>query len=60
MEVSFYSLTSIHQDFVKYYVHDGFGGPALLRMVKKLEDKFPRYLGQHGAFAFVVMKKGGV
>jgi SAM-dependent methyltransferase len=53
--LSFHSLTSIHQDFVKYYVHDGFGGAALLRAVLKLEARFPRYLGRHGAFGYIVL-----
>jgi hypothetical protein len=43
---------------VKYYIHDGFGGAALLRFVKKMEEKHPKYLGRHGAFAFVVLRKG--
>lgn len=58
LQVSFSALTSIHQDFVKYYVHDRFGGAKLLRFVKKMEEKHPRYLGRHGAFGFVVLKKG--
>lgn len=57
LTVSFSSLTSIHQDFVKYYVHDGFGGAKLLRFVKRMEEKYPKYLGRHGAFAFVILKK---
>jgi len=57
IQVSFFSLTSIHQDFVKYYVHDRFGGAALLHFVKKMEEKHPEYLGRHGAFAFVVLRK---
>ena len=57
LKVSFSTLTSIHQDVVKYYVHDRFGGAALLRFVKKMEQKHPKYLGRHGAFAFVVLKK---
>lgn len=56
VSVSFSSLTSIHQDFVKYYVHDGFGGASLLRFVLKMEEKFPKYLGRHGAFGFVVLR----
>lgn len=59
LNVSFSSLTSIHQDFVKYYVHDGFGGAALLRWVERLEEKYPAYLGRHGAFGFVVLRKEG-
>ena len=57
LNVSFSSLTSIHQDIVKYYIHDRFGGPALLRFVKKMEEKHPQYLGRHGAFGFVVLRK---
>lgn len=58
-KVSFASLTSIHQDFVKYYVHDSLGGAALLRFVKKMEEKHSAYLGRHGAFGFVVLRKPG-
>lgn len=54
VQVSFSSLTSIHQDFVKYYVHDGFGGASLLRFVLKMEQRFPNCLGRHGAFGYVV------
>lgn len=57
LKVSFSSLTSIHQDVVKFYIHDRLGGPALLRFVQKMEEKYPRYLGRHGAFAFVVLRK---
>jgi ubiquinone/menaquinone biosynthesis C-methylase UbiE/uncharacterized protein YbaR (Trm112 family) len=57
LRVSFASLTSVHQDFVKYYVHDGFGGASLLRWVKRMEERYPAYLGRHGAFGFIVMKK---
>ena len=54
LDVSFYALTSIHQDFVKYYVHDGLGGAALLRFILRMEEKYPHYLGRHGAFGYVV------
>ncbi len=59
LSVTFSSLTSIHQDFVKYYVHDGFGGAALLRFILKLEARYPKYLGRHGAFAYVVFTVDG-
>lgn len=57
LKVSFHSLTSIHQDFVKYYVHDATGGPSLLRWVKNKEEKHDQYLGRHGAFGYVVYHK---
>ncbi len=57
MEVSFHALTSIHQDFVKYYVHDKVGGAALLRFVLRMEEKHSGYLGRHGAFGYVVLRQ---
>ncbi|MFN0033415.1 MAG: methyltransferase domain-containing protein [Saprospiraceae bacterium] len=59
VQVRFHPLTSIHQDFIKYYIHNGLGGAWLLCQVLRLEERYPRYLGRHGAFAFVVLRKGG-
>lgn len=57
LDVSFHALTSIHQDFIRLYVHENFGGGRLLRFILRLEEKYPAYLGRHGAFAFVVLRK---
>ena len=55
LKISFHVLTAIHQDFVKYYIHDKWGGARVLRFIQHAEEKYPRYLGRHGAFAILVI-----
>lgn len=56
---SFHSLTSVNQDFIRLYVHEGMGGGRLLRFITRLEEKYSGFLGRHGAFSFIVLQKKG-
>ena len=55
--ISFHPLTSINQDFIRFYVHDRWGGSRLLRFISRMEDRYSAYLGRNGAFSFVVFSQ---
>lgn len=44
--------------FLKAYIHDHFGGRWLLRQLYRIEERFPQYMGEHGLYPLIILKKG--
>ena len=43
--------------FQKRFVHESFGGERLLRMIARLEDRFPKFFGRVGQYPMFVFRK---
>ena len=48
---------SVFVEFQKRYIHAGFGGNQILAFLYYLEEKFPRFFGQYGAYPIIVIDK---
>ena len=42
---------------LRTFIHEGFGGRAILRWLYKMEEKYPRFFGEHGQYPIIVFKK---
>ena len=50
---------SLSPRFMRWFVRPQFGGKACLRLVYWLEERFPRFFGEHGQYPLLVIKKKG-
>jgi hypothetical protein len=48
---------TVNVRFLRVYIHQLLGGKYLLRSLYWLEEKFPRFLGEHGQYPLIVFKK---
>lgn len=48
---------SINVPFMKVYVHRWFFGKALLKLIYKLEEKYPKVMGRIGAYPMFITQK---
>jgi SAM-dependent methyltransferase len=48
---------SVGVRFLKAYIHPNFGGKWLLRQLYWLEERFPHYMGEHGLYPLIILKK---
>lgn len=48
---------SVSVPFLKTYVHAGWGGSTLLRMIRTLEERFPHFMGRFGAYPLFITYK---
>lgn len=48
---------SVNVKFLRVFCHDGWGGRLILRLVYRLEEWFPHFLGKYGNYPMVVLKK---
>lgn len=55
--VEIFVWRSISVRFLRAFVHPGWGGKYLLRLIYWLEERFPRFLGENGQYPMVVIKK---
>lgn len=55
--MQFTVLRTLHDNFLRFYIREGLGGKKLLDMVTRMEEKYPKWLGRHGAFTLIVLKK---
>jgi len=44
--------------FLKAYIHEHFGGRWFLRQLYRIEERFPQYMGEHGLYPLIILKKG--
>ena len=44
--------------FLKAYIHEHFGGRWILRQLYHLEERYPQYMGEHGLYPLIILKKG--
>lgn len=52
-----YSWRSLNIYFLRTFVHKGFGGKQILTFFKKLEDKYPEFMGRIGEYPIIVITK---
>ncbi len=48
---------SVSVRFLREYIHPNWGGKWLLRRLYQLEERFPRFMGEHGQYPLIVIKK---
>jgi ubiquinone/menaquinone biosynthesis C-methylase UbiE len=57
MHLDIFVWRSISVRFLRGYIFPNWGGKWLLRKLYALEDRFPRFLGEHGQYPLIVIKK---
>ncbi len=57
MPFQIYSWRSLSPRFTRWFIRPRLGGQALLRFVFWLEDRFPRFFGEHGQYPLIVIQK---
>lgn len=57
VEVQIYAWRSLSPRFMRWFVRPQLGGQTLLRLVFWLEEKFPRFFGEHGQYPLIVIYK---
>jgi SAM-dependent methyltransferase len=48
---------SLSPRFMRWFVRPRLGGRALLRLIFWLEERFPRFFGEHGQYPLIVIRK---
>ncbi|HEY4785592.1 MAG TPA: class I SAM-dependent methyltransferase [Bacteroidales bacterium] len=56
-DIEFYCWRSTNIYFLNLYVHRWLFGRRLLKFLKKLEDKYPKFWGSFGEYPVIVIKK---
>lgn len=55
-----YVWRSVSVRFLRVYVQPYLGGKWLLRQLYYLEERFPHFMGEHGLYPLIVLKKSGM
>ena len=55
--IAFYPWRSTNKYFMKIYIHRWLKGRQFLAFLRKMEEKFPRWFGRHGAYPVIVIRK---
>lgn len=57
MDFELYSWRSVTVKFTRFNIRPRLGGKFWLNLLYRLEDRFPRWFGKHGAYPMLVFKK---
>jgi len=57
MHLEIYVWRSVSVRFLRAYILPNLGGKWLLRQLYKLEERFPQFMGEHGQYPLIVLKK---
>ena len=57
MHLEIYVWRSVSVRFLRAYILPNLGGKWLLRQLYTLEERFPHYMGEHGQYPLIVLKK---
>lgn len=57
MPLEIYVWRSVSVRFLREYVHPKLGGRWFLRQLYHLEERFPQFMGVHGQYPLIVLKK---
>ena len=57
MHLDIFVWRSVSVRFLRGYIFPNWGGKWLLRKIYALEERFPRFLGEHGQYPMIVIKK---
>lgn len=55
LEINVWRSVSVR--FLRGYIFPNLGGKWLLRQLYKLEERFPHFMGEHGQYPLIVLKK---
>ncbi len=53
-----YPWRSLSPRFMRWFIRPQLGGAALLRLVFALEERYPRFFGEHGQYPMIAITKG--
>jgi SAM-dependent methyltransferase len=56
-KLEFSVLNTLHEDFIKIYLSRGKWSRKFLDFLLKLENRYPKFFGKHGAFGLMVYQK---
>ena len=51
------SWRSASTRILRTFVHEKFGGKAILRWLYRMEEKYPRFFGENGQYPLIVIRK---
>jgi SAM-dependent methyltransferase len=54
-----YPWRSLSPRFMQWFIRPGRAGATWLRVIYWLEDRFPRFFGEHGQYPLIVIRKAG-
>ena len=57
LDYQIFPWRSLSPRFMRWFVRPQFGGKVYLRLVYWLEERFPRFFGQHGQYPLIVIRK---
>ena len=57
MNLEILAWRSVNTHFTRFYIHDRLGGRWILRLIYWLEERFPHFFGENGAYPMIVIKK---
>jgi len=57
MHLEIYVWRSVSVRFLRAYILPNLGGKWLLRQLYQLEERFPHFMGEHGQYPLIVLKK---
>lgn len=57
VEFQIYAWRSLSPRFMRWFIRPQLGGQTLLRWAFWLEDRFPRFFGEHGQYPLIVIRK---
>jgi SAM-dependent methyltransferase len=57
MHLEIYVWRSVSVRFLRAYILPNFGGKWLLHQLYQLEERFPHFMGEHGQYPLIVLKK---
>jgi hypothetical protein len=52
-----YVWRSVSVSFLRAYIRPNLGGEWFLGQLFRLEDRFPHFMGEHGQYPMIVLKK---
>lgn len=57
LPLEIYVWRSVSVSFLRAYIHERTGGRWFLRQLYRLEERFPQFMGEHGQYPLIVIKK---
>jgi SAM-dependent methyltransferase len=57
MHIEIYVWRSVSVRFLRAYIFPNLGGKWLLRQLYAMEERFPRFMGEHGQYPLIVVMK---
>jgi SAM-dependent methyltransferase len=57
MPTEIYVWRSVNVRFLRTFIHERWGGKALLRLLYWLEERFPHFLGKYGQYPLIVIRR---